>query len=88
MADPRRGELLYDTACAACHSEQVHWREKRLVHDWTSLVYEVTRWQQIAGQTWSADEVRDVAAYLNCRLYRLPCPVPGCCPRKLASAER
>ena len=24
-----RGELLYTTHCIACHSTQVHWRDKR-----------------------------------------------------------
>lgn len=77
-ADANRGRLLYDTTCAACHSEQAHWREKRLVHDWPSLVYQVTRWQKNAGAQWRAEEVIDVAAYLNSRFYHVPCPVTGC----------
>lgn len=77
-ADPDRGELLYTTVCAACHSEQVHWRDQRLVGDWPSLLYQVTRWQAVAGQTWSAEDIADVAAYLNRGFYRMPCPVPGC----------
>jgi hypothetical protein len=32
----------------------------------------------VAGQSWSAEEVADVAAYLNRRFYGLPCPTPGC----------
>lgn len=78
MADAARGQLLYDTACAACHTTQAHWREKRVVRSWGDLVYQVTRWQQAAGQSWSADQVADVAAYLNRRFYGLPCPTPGC----------
>ena len=27
---PGRGELLYDTHCRGCHTEQVHWRDKKL----------------------------------------------------------
>ena len=37
MRDPARGELLYSTHCIACHNEQVHWRDKKLVKDWISL---------------------------------------------------
>ncbi|HEX6266783.1 MAG TPA: cytochrome C [Burkholderiales bacterium] len=77
-ADAARGELLYGTACAACHTTQAHWRDKRVVRSWGDLVFQVTRWQQAAGQNWSADEVADVAAYLNRRFYGLPCPTPGC----------
>src|SRR5574338_705145 len=32
-----RGELLYSTHCIACHSAQVHWREKKLATDWATL---------------------------------------------------
>ena len=78
MADAARGQLLYEAACAACHTTQAHWRDKRVVRSWGDLVYQVTRWQQTAGQNWSADEVADVAAYLNRRFYGLSCPTPGC----------
>jgi mono/diheme cytochrome c family protein len=77
-ADAARGQLLYETACAACHTTQAHWRDKRVVRSWGDLVYQVTRWQSVAGQNWSADEVGDVAAYLNRRFYGLSCPTPGC----------
>lgn len=82
MADARRGELLYDTACGACHTEQAHWRDERLVRDWGTLVYQVARWQQNAGQGWGPAEIEDVAAYLNRRLYHLPCPMAGCAADK------
>jgi hypothetical protein len=67
-----RGEQLYQSACSACHTEQAHWRERRLVRDWPGLVHQVTRWQQIVGGHWEPQEVRDVAEYLNRRYYRLP----------------
>lgn len=87
MADARRGQLLYETACSACHTEQAHWRDKRLVHDWGSLVYEVARWQQNAGQGWGPGEIEDVSAYLNQRLYHLPCPIAGCATDKTGALE-
>jgi hypothetical protein len=88
QADPSRGALLYQTACAACHTTQPHWRDKRVVHSWGDLVYQVTRWQQVAGQSWSAEDVLDVAAHLNRRFYGLPCPTPGCLgPTARAAAD-
>lgn len=83
MADPARGELLYQTACAACHTEQAHWRDKSIVRSWGDLVFQVTRWQKNAGQSWRPDDIEDVSAYLNRRFYRLPCPVPGCAADKI-----
>jgi cytochrome c1 len=78
MADVSRGRLLYRNTCATCHSEQAHWREKSVVHTWSDLLFQVTRWQNIARQEWRPRDIEDVAAYLNRRFYRLPCPVPGC----------
>ena len=63
--DPSRGELLYSTHCVACHTEQVHWREKKLVTDWPSLVAEVGRWQDIGMLAWSQDDIEQVSRYLN-----------------------
>jgi len=68
--EPSRGELLYSTHCIACHTEQVHWREKKLATNWTSLVAEVRRWQDIDKLGWSRDDIRQVAIYLNTLHYR------------------
>ena len=35
--DASRGELLYSKHCIACHTAQVHWRDKKLATDWKSL---------------------------------------------------
>jgi mono/diheme cytochrome c family protein len=78
MADPARGELLYQSACAACHSKQTHWRGRHRGSDWAGLLEQVTQWQTVAGQNWNAEEIEDVSAYLNRRFYGLPCPLPRC----------
>ena len=84
-----RGGELYRTHCSACHTAQVHWREKSLVHSWNDLRYQVSRWQRIAGQNWSREEIDDVAAYLNQLFYQAPCPAPGCGgPRAAGNGER
>jgi mono/diheme cytochrome c family protein len=71
-ADTSRGQALYESACSACHTEQSHWREKRLVSDWHGLLHQVTRWQQLVGRDWTEEEVKDVAEFLNRRYYHLP----------------
>jgi len=67
-----RGELLYSTHCQACHTTQVHWRDKRLATDWAGLAAQVERWQANARLGWSAEDVDAVARYLNARYYRFP----------------
>ncbi len=64
-----RGELLYETACRTCHDEQVHWRANRLATDWASLEAQVRRWQAVGRLQWSDDDIRDVARFLNERVY-------------------
>jgi len=73
-AQPGRGELLYTTYCDSCHTEQVHWREKKLATNWASLVVEVRRWQANATLEWSDDDVEAVARYLNSLYYHHPLP--------------
>ncbi|RZL92736.1 MAG: cytochrome C [Variovorax sp.] len=64
-----RGELLYSTHCIACHTAQVHWREKKLATDWNSLKLQVRRWQAVAALGWSEEDVVDVTRHLNERFY-------------------
>ncbi|MBI5430873.1 MAG: cytochrome c [Nitrosomonadales bacterium] len=70
--NPSRGELLYTTHCIACHSAEIHWRDKTLATDWTSLKKQVDRWQGIAGLGWRADDIAQVARYLNTLYYHYP----------------
>ena len=67
-------ELLYSTHCIACHSREVHWRQKKLATDWASLIAQVRRWAGNAGLGWSDDEIADVAHYLNAVHYRFAAP--------------
>jgi len=54
-----RGQLLYDTYCTVCHSTEIHWREMKVVSDWSGLVVQVRRWNYIL----------DVSHYLNSTYY-------------------
>ena len=70
--DPARGELLYTTHCVACHAIEIHWREKKLVNNWSSLKMQVKRWQKAATLGWNADEIEQVSLYLNATYYHFP----------------
>ena len=72
--DASRGELLYTTHCIACHTAQVHWREKKIVSSLAILQTEVRRWQGLVGLGWNNDDVGEVARYLNALHYRFPAP--------------
>ena len=67
-----RGQLLYDNHCIACHTTQMHWRDKKLVTDWASLKVQVRRWQGTAQLNWTEDDIDDVARFLNDAFYKLP----------------
>ena len=66
------GALLYQTHCIGCHDQKVHWRDTKLVTDWTSLVAQVRRWQANTGLSWSDANIEDVARYLNAIIYKFP----------------
>lgn len=70
VQDRSRGQLLYETHCVSCHGKEIHWRDKKLVRDWSSLVAQVQRWQRNGGLGWSSEEVEDVARYLDATIYR------------------
>ncbi len=72
--EPSRGELLYTMHCIACHNTQVHWRDRKVATDWTSLRTEVVHWQKVSGLTWSDDDVTTVTRYLNALHYHYPQP--------------
>ena len=67
-----RGQLLYGNHCVACHTTQMHWRDKKLVTDWPTLKGQVRRWQGTAQLSWSEEDIDDVARFLNDTYYRLP----------------
>ncbi|HEY0848097.1 MAG TPA: hypothetical protein VGE12_22210, partial [Noviherbaspirillum sp.] len=72
-----RGELLYNTHCLACHTEQRHWREQRLVTDLDSLALQVRRWQAVARARWSDEDIEAVVRYLNDAFYHFLPPRQG-----------
>jgi mono/diheme cytochrome c family protein len=69
-----RGALLYSIHCGGCHSLEVHWRDRKIARDWTSLRAQVRRWQTNAGLGWSDQEIVDVTRYLNDQYYHFAPP--------------
>ena len=52
----------------------MHWRDRRIATDWTSLKAQVFRWQSNTGLGWTDDDVVAVTRYLNALYYRFPAP--------------
>jgi mono/diheme cytochrome c family protein len=69
-----QGELLYTTHCVACHTTEIHWREKKIAKDWRTLVAEVRRWQTNLKLSWGNEEIGAVAHYLNGAFYHFQEP--------------
>jgi cytochrome c5 len=72
VAAPTRGALLYETHCIGCHTTQMHWRDRRVVRDWASLVDQVAQWSERERLGWAEADVLAVAQYLNETIYQLP----------------
>ncbi len=87
-ADLDHGRKLYENNCDACHTAKLHWRDKRLVESWADLLQQVERWQRNAGQSWEPADINNVAAYLNARFYRLPCPAIECATNQASLRSR
>jgi mono/diheme cytochrome c family protein len=77
-ADAARGRALYEAHCGACHGESVHGRPHREARDFDAVRGWVRRWSMNLGLAWTDAEIDDVAAHLNERFYRFPCPSRAC----------
>jgi len=71
-ASPFRGRLLYENFCYHCHMTEIHYRVHSKVDSRGKLMHLVAMWQEEMGLGWSAEEVADVAGYLNWAYYRFP----------------
>ena len=69
--DLQRGKLLYETHCAACHTERLHGREKSSVKSMADLRDTVARWAKQAKRSFTPDELEDLVQYLNRSHYDL-----------------
>lgn len=65
-----RGQLLYETHCAACHDQSVHNRKPRKADSIGKIKYWVTRWSTELKLSWSSSDIDAVAQYLNSKYYK------------------
>lgn len=70
LADPSRGEMLYENHCTGCHESRVHMRENRLESDAGGVRLQVLRWSSELALGWGEQEHRDVLEFLLQRHYR------------------
>ena len=70
--NPMRGQLLYENWCSHCHLTEIHYRVARKVDSWDKLLQMVRVWQGEMQLGWQAEDILDVASYLNRRYYRFP----------------
>ena len=68
-ANPERGRLLYENHCRSCHESNVHIRQTQAAKSLKAVRTEVVRWQGVLTLQWSAEDVGDVAEYLNATWY-------------------
>ena len=78
--DAARGQALYESRCGGCHTKSVHQREARKAATFEGVLAQVSRWNAALGGDWNAEDIEDVAMYLNQRYYRYPCPASVCPP--------
>jgi len=70
QANPERGRLFYENHCLACHESSIHIRETQAARSLEAVRAAVLRWQAVLTLGWGAEEVADVAEYLNATWYR------------------
>lgn len=69
-----RGEMLYANHCGACHTSQMHWRERRVAADWAGVREQVQRWQGTLQLGWNDADIDEVTRHLNQRFYHYSAP--------------
>lgn len=71
--DPERGKLIYETHCLGCHYERIHKRDpsRTLIRTVAQLRLEVVQRAAQTGKSFTAEDLDDIAEYLNRTHYRL-----------------
>ena len=71
--DAARGRALYETHCLACHYERIHKRDPSvsLVKSIAGLRIEVANRAQLTRQSFTIEDLDDIAEYLNRSHYKL-----------------
>ena len=67
---PLRGMELYENHCTACHTSQVHIREKHKAKSLAEVESWIRHWMAELKLPWTDEEVKEVLTYLNQRYYQ------------------
>jgi hypothetical protein len=70
--DVERGRALYENHCVVRHTSKVHARVNRIAVSRAEVREIVDNWQRQQRLDWGAQEVEDVAEFLNRTRYRFP----------------
>ena len=70
--DLERGRLLYENHCMTCHTSKVHRRYPPSAIDREALRTIVRIWAEEQKLGWSAEDIDDVARYVDRTHYRFP----------------
>lgn len=75
-ADLQRGKSLHEQNCMSCHAgimggdaNSIYTRPNRRINSYSGLLNQVSRCKDNLGVSWPAEEVEDVASYLNKEFY-------------------
>jgi mono/diheme cytochrome c family protein len=74
--DISRGQLLYETHCATCHTERLHHRESSTIRSYGALRAEVGRRAALVPRRFEPQELEDIIEFLDRSHYRLDLPLP------------
>jgi mono/diheme cytochrome c family protein len=69
-----RGQMLYETHCATCHTERLHDREKSIIRNYADLRAEVHKRAAMTNRRFTRDELEDIIEFLDRSHYRLDVP--------------
>jgi mono/diheme cytochrome c family protein len=69
-ADIKRGGLLFENHCVACHDSIIHKQEGRTAKSLDDVRWQVSRWSRELKLGWRQAELEDVALFVNQRFYQ------------------
>jgi mono/diheme cytochrome c family protein len=78
QADFRRGWQLHDDACTGCHGASMYSRPYHERNPYFTVRKQVEIWQEFVGMGWSAQQIDDVAYYVQKRFYEKACEQVEC----------
>lgn len=70
LGNAKKGKVIHDAHCTACHTTTIYTRPKRLVKSLSGLVGRVSACSSNIGANLNNDQINDVVKYLNDNFYK------------------